>query len=82
MGKFGIVLEGGAEMENIKKGLFEVTGGLTTAFVTTLEALVAALAIQILLTFLKVSEQKFLDECGRYCTNQIVNRLRIMPFKY
>jgi hypothetical protein len=81
MGKFGAVLQGGANMDTIRKGLFEVTGSLSTAFTTTLEALVAALFIQLALAFLKVSEQEFLDECGRYCTNQIVNRLRIMPFE-
>jgi biopolymer transport protein ExbB/TolQ len=81
MGEFGSVLQGGADMDTIRSGLFKVTGSLSAAFLTTLEALVAALVIQLALTFLKVSEQEFLDECGRYCTNQIVNRLRILPFE-
>ena len=81
IGGFGSVLEASDSIENIKGGLTKVTGGLSDAFVTTLQALVAALFIQILLTFLKKSEQEFLDECGEYCTNQIVNRLRIMPFE-
>lgn len=81
IGGFGSVLESSDNIETIKSGLTSVTGGLSDAFVTTLQALVAALFIQILLTFLKKSEQEFLDECGEYCTTQIVNRLRIMPFE-
>ena len=81
IGEFGSVLESGADMEIIKEKLAEVTGGLSTAFVTTLQALVAALGIQLLQTFLRKSEQEFLDECGRYCTDRVVNKLRIMPFE-
>lgn len=81
IGGFGGVLESSDNIETIKSGLKSVTGGLSDAFVTTLQALVAALFIQILLTFLKKSEQEFLDECGEYCVSQIVNRLRIMPFE-
>ncbi len=81
IGRFDIVLEQASNIDGIKSGLTGVTGGLSIAFVTTLQALVAALVIQLLLTFLKKSEQEFLDECSRYCTNQIVNRLRIMPFE-
>lgn len=81
IGGFGGVLEASNDIETIKGGLKSVTGGLSDAFVTTLQALVAALFIQIILTFLKKSEQEFLDECGEYCTTQIVNRLRIMPFE-
>jgi MotA/TolQ/ExbB proton channel family protein len=85
MGDFGLVLKGGGgavDMTTIREGLLKVTGSLGGAFSTTLIALVAALVIQLFLTFIKVSEQEFLDECGRYCTSQIVNRLRIVPFKY
>jgi len=80
IGRFDVVLEL-SDIDGIKSGLTGVTGGLSIAFITTLQALVAALVIQLLLTFLKKSEQEFLDECSRYCTNQIVNRLRIMPFE-
>ena len=81
IGRFDVGLEQVSDIDGIKSGLTGVTGGLSIAFVTTLQALVAALVIQLLLTFLKKSEQEFLDECSRYCTNQIVNRLRIMPFE-
>jgi biopolymer transport protein ExbB/TolQ len=87
IGKFGAVLQqpdgmgesGG--LDGIKGQLYEVTGGLSMAFVTTLQALVAALAIQLLLTFIKKNEHDFLERCSRYCTENIVNRLRLLPFE-
>lgn len=81
IGGFTQVLEKTDQMDEIKGALMGVTGGLSTAFETTLQALVAALIIQLALSFLKKSEQEFLDECGQYCTKNIVNRLRIMPFE-
>jgi len=81
IGSFGAVLEQSEDMSQIKDSLRSVTSGLSTAFETTLVALVAALAIQLLLTFLKKSEQEFLDACSEYSTNQVVNHLRILPFE-
>ena len=60
--------------------LKNVTGGLGVAFDTTLEALVAALVIQMMVTFLRKSEQEFLDDCSEYCTRKIVNKLKLLPF--
>ena len=40
-----------------------------------------ALAIQILTTFVRKSEQEFMDACSEYCVRHIVNRLRIMPYQ-
>ena len=79
--QFGGVLQGAGEMEAIKSSLEGVTAGLGTAFETTLEALVAALLIQLWLAFLKKSEEEFLDECTEYCTRNVVNKLRIMVFE-
>lgn len=81
IGGFGEVLQSTEEFSAIKDALKGVTGGLSTAFVTTLQALVAALVIQLWLTFLKKDEQEFLDECSEYCSRHIVNRLRILPFE-
>ena len=79
---FGNVLQAGSsDFEEIKSALTDVTGGLGEAFITTLLALVAALIIQLFLTFLKKSEEEFLDECSEYCTRNIVNKLRIMPYQ-
>ena len=77
---FGGVLGKTTEVSEIANSLKGVTAGLATAFETTLEALVAALAIQLTLTFLKKSEEEFLDSCREYCHRHIVNRLRMTPF--
>lgn len=77
IGDFGSVLQGDGALEDIKAALQNVTGGLSTAFETTLQALVAALIIQLVLAFLKKAEQDFLDACSEYCVRHIVNRLRM-----
>ena len=81
IGGFGAVLQTVDDMAQIKDSLQGVTGGLATAFQTTLQALVAALFIQLALTFLKKAEEEFLDACGEYCVRHVVNRLRIMPYE-
>lgn len=81
IGGFSSVLESTKEVAHLVDALKIVTGGLATAFETTLQALVAALAIQILLTFLKKGEEEFLDGCSEYCLRRIVNRLRLMPYQ-
>ena len=80
IGGFGKVLGNSSDMSQITSSLKLVTAGLATAFETPLEALVAALVIQMLFTFLKKSEEEFLDQCAEYCHRHVVNRLRIMPF--
>lgn len=79
--QFGGVLQGTGGMDEIKSALQNVTGGLATAFETTLQALVAALAIQLRLAFLKKSEEEFLDACTEYCVRNVVSRLRIMVYE-
>lgn len=81
IGGFGSVLESAGEISEITQALKGVTAGLYTAFDTTLVALVAALVIQLLLTFLKKSEEEFLDSCADYCSRHVVGRLRVMPFE-
>jgi biopolymer transport protein ExbB/TolQ len=81
IGGFGSVLSSASDFEQIKVALRGVTGGLSTAFETTLQGLVAALAIQLLMTTLKKSEEEFLDSCSEYCSRHIVSRLRMMPFE-
>lgn len=81
IGEFGTVLQASDDMEQIKGALQGVTGGLATAFQTTLQALVAALFIQLALTYLKKSEEEFMDACSEYCVRHVVNRLRIMPYE-
>ena len=81
IGQFAGVLQTTTELEQIKSALQGVTGGLATAFETTFQALVFALAIQLCLVYLKKTEEEFLDACGDYCLRNVVNRLRMMPFQ-
>jgi len=81
IGEFGSVLQASDDLSQIKTALQGVTGGLATAFETTLQALVAALGIQLGLAFLKKNEEEFLDACSEYCVKHVVNRLRIMMFE-
>lgn len=82
IGEFGTVMSSGdAGAEALLPALRRVTGGLAVAFDTTLVALVFALVIQLMMTFLKKSEQEFLDSCAEYCSRNIVNRLRLLPFE-
>lgn len=81
IGQFTSVLSAGRDMAAIAEGLRGVTAGLATAFETTLVALVAALAIQLLMVSLRRSESEFLEACAEYCTRHIVGRLRLLPFE-
>lgn len=77
IGGFGKVLSETDDPSQLIDALKGVTGGLATAFETTLVALVAALTVQMLITFVKKREEEFLDECAEHCQRVIVNRLRI-----
>jgi biopolymer transport protein ExbB/TolQ len=81
IGGFSSVLATTADVSLVLDALKVVTAGLATAFETTLQALVAALAIQMLLTFQKKAEEEFLDSCSDYCLRRIVSRLRVMPYE-
>ena len=75
---FGSTLETGSDITAIKESLKSVTGGLANAFETTLIALVAALIVQLLLTFLQQKELEFLDQCNDYCHAHVVSKLRLI----
>ncbi len=78
LGSFGDVLSNAGEMSELKTALQNVTGGLSTAFETTLEGLVSALCIQMLMTGMQRKEEQFLDACRDYCQKNIVGRLRLI----
>ena len=78
VGGFGKVISGGASMEELKQSLGGVTGGLAVAFETTLIALVAALLLQLLMTMIMQREEDLMDECGNYCYQNIVSKLKII----
>jgi biopolymer transport protein ExbB/TolQ len=77
VGNFGKTLQAGGEISRLKDSLLGVTGGLSTAFETTLVGLVAALVIQLFLSFLQQKETDFLDECNDYCHSHVISKLRI-----
>jgi biopolymer transport protein ExbB/TolQ len=81
IGGFGDVLSKTSDPSALADSLKVVTGGLSTAFETTLIALMFALFLQLMVTFLHKSEEEFLDECSEYCQKNIVGKLRIMPFE-
>ena len=81
IGGFGDVLSKTSDPTALAESLKGVTGGLSTAFETTLLALLFALILQLLVTFLHKNEEEFLDACTEYCQRNVVGKLRIMPFE-
>jgi biopolymer transport protein ExbB/TolQ len=75
---FGATLQLSTDLEAIKSSMTLVVQGLSTAFDTTLLALIAAVVLQILLNFQKRKEIRFLDECDSYCQQQILTKLRLV----
>lgn len=81
IGNFSSLLDQQSDVSAIVGSLKEVTGGLSTAFETTLLALVIALVIQLWMTSQKKAEEVFLDDSQEYCLKQVVSRIRILPFE-
>jgi biopolymer transport protein ExbB/TolQ len=77
IGRFGLTLQATAEVAKMKESLQGVTGGLATAFETTLVALVAALIIQLYMNYLNQKETDFLDACNDYCHSHVIAKLRL-----
>lgn len=78
IGTFTQTLGSSSDLNAIKSNLQNVTSGLSTAFETTLVALVAALIIQLLLNTLQKQETDFLDECSDYCHQHVISKLRLL----
>ena len=78
VGGFGQVIARGADLDALKTALGGVTGGLATAFETTLIALVAALAVQLLMTLEMQKEEDFLDDCAGYCHDNLTSHLKMI----
>jgi biopolymer transport protein ExbB/TolQ len=77
IGSFGDVIASAGDLDEIKNKLGDVTQGLSIAFVTTLEALVAALAVQLTLISIQRQEEQLLDDTREYCQRELVSRVRI-----
>jgi biopolymer transport protein ExbB/TolQ len=77
IGAFGDTMRSATDLAALKTSLQDVTGGLSVAFETTLVALVCALILQLLLSWIQGRETKFLDDCNEYCHAHIVSRLKL-----
>jgi biopolymer transport protein ExbB/TolQ len=78
LGSFWGVIANSQQIDQLRGALQNVTGGLSTAFETTLVGLVAALCIHLLMITVKRREEQFLDDCRDYCQQYIVSRLRLI----
>jgi len=77
IGGFGATLQREGDFAGIKESLTGVTGGLATAFDTTLVCLVLALILQLAVSFVQSRESSWLDACNEYCSRQLASRLRL-----
>lgn len=77
IGGFGAVLGSEATIGSLKESLVPVTANLGVAFDTTFIALVFAMCIQMFMTILRKSEERFMDECRDYAHVNVISRLRI-----
>jgi biopolymer transport protein ExbB/TolQ len=77
IGRFTATLQAAGDLTLIRASLQGVTGGLATAFESTLVALVFTLVLQLVITFQQKREMAFLDDCNDYCHSHIVSKLRL-----
>ena len=77
IGAFATTLAAGGDMVALRGSLQNVTGGLSTAFETTLVALVCALILQLLVSWLQTQESEFLDACNDICHKNVAGKLRL-----
>jgi biopolymer transport protein ExbB/TolQ len=73
----GLTLRANGDLSAIREGLQQVTAGLATKFETTLVALICAVIVQLLLSFLQSREGEFLDACNDYCHAHVISRLKL-----
>ena len=73
----GITLRANGDISAIREGLQAVTAGLATKFETTLVALICAVILQLLLSFLQSREGEFLDACNDYCQAHVASKLKL-----
>ena len=75
VGGFGATLQSVKEIAEVKNSLIGVTQGLSTAFDTTLLALLAAILVQMWNTFQFNKEQEFMAEVADFCEEFIAERM-------
>ncbi|MFM7798985.1 MAG: MotA/TolQ/ExbB proton channel family protein [Planctomycetota bacterium] len=82
IGSFTDVLnQAGGDSASIKSKLGPVVGGLATAFETTLVALLAAVCIQLLSTWVYKREESLLDAITDFTNEHILSRLKLTDWQ-
>ena len=82
IGSFTAVLnDAGGDAGSIKSKLGPVVGGLATAFETTLVALLAAVIIQLLSTWVYKREEALLDGITDFTTEHVLSRLKLTDWR-
>ena len=82
IGSFTDVLtQTGSDAGSIKSKLGPVVGGLATAFETTLVALIAAVIIQLLSTWVYKREEALLDGITDFTTENVLSRLKLTDWQ-
>jgi biopolymer transport protein ExbB/TolQ len=77
--KFTGALNATSDITQMREHLKQVTGGLSTAFETTLVGLGFALLLHLIADLVQQKETDFLDECNDYCHANVVAKLRVRP---
>jgi hypothetical protein len=75
VGGFSGSLDAASEMDQLKESLMTVTGGLSTAFDTTLVALCFSIIIMFPTSFMQKSEEDVLNSVDEYCNENLLKRL-------
>lgn len=82
IGSFTDVLnQAGGDSASIKSKLGPVVGGLATAFETTLVALLAAVSIQLLSTWVFKREESLLDGITDFTNEHVLSRLKLTDWQ-
>ena len=82
IGSFADVInEAGGDAGSIKSKLGPVVSGLSTAFETTLVALLAAVVIQLISTWVYKREEALLDSINEFTTEHILSRLKLTDWQ-
>ena len=82
IGSFTDVLnQAGGDSSSIKSKLGPVVAGLATAFETTLVALLAAVAIQLLSTWVYKREEALLDGITDFTNEHVLSRLKLTDWQ-
>jgi len=76
VGGFSATMESAQNVEALKQALGSVTGGLATAFDTTLVALVMSILIMFPTSSMQKSEEDLLNWVDEYCNENFLRRLK------